>query len=296
MLQVDSTHRKCGHRLINVTERALTDFEQVLLGMVVSQPRSGYELKKLFTVTPAEAYRPSSGALYPALRRLEQRGLLRVEAATSAGRRNRRVWHPTKDGLTEHLSWIRQPVQPDRIAHDLPLHLMRFVLMETVAPREDVLAFLAGLIDGLEQFVKGMEAYAATAGRQLPGRHPLLALRHGIVMHQASLDWARATAAELASELIESPEYAGHPRVPPQRRRIRPDNGGVRRRRGARRAARLGRLGPPDRPLRRRSGPGNRSRRLGHGRSARAVAGDGGIAVTGCLSIWFIAAAAETTA
>jgi hypothetical protein len=99
----------------------------------------------------------------------------------------------------------RQPVQPDRIAHDLPLHLMRFVLMETVAPREDVLAFLASLIDGLEQFVKGMEAYADAAGRQLPGRHPLLALRHGIVMHQASLDWARATAAELAAELPASP-------------------------------------------------------------------------------------------
>jgi hypothetical protein len=135
------------------------------------------------------------------LRRLEQRGLLRVETATSAGRRNRRVWHPTEDGLAEHLSWIRQPVQPERIAHDLPLHLMRFVLMEAVAPREDMLAFLASLIDGLEQFVKGTEAYADGAGRQLPGRHPLLALRHGIVMHQASLDWARATAAELAAEL-----------------------------------------------------------------------------------------------
>ncbi len=184
-----------------MTERALTDFEQVLLGMVVSEPRSGYELKKLFTLTPAAAYRPSSGALYPALRRLEQRGLLRVETATSAGRRNRRVWHPTKDGLTEHLSWLRQPVQPDRIAHELPLHLMRFVLMEDAAPREDVLAFLASLIGGLEQFVKGVEAYADGPGRQLPGRHPLLALRHGIVMHQASLDWARATAAELAAEL-----------------------------------------------------------------------------------------------
>jgi DNA-binding PadR family transcriptional regulator len=194
--------------LINVTERALTDFEQVLLGMVVNQPRSGYELKKLFTLTPAAAYRPSSGALYPALRRLEQRGLLRVETATSAGRRNRGVWHPTKDGLTEHLSWLRQPVRPDRIAHELPLHLMRFVLMEDAAPREDVLAFLASLIGGLEQFVKSVEAYADGPGRQLPGRHPLLALRHGIVMHQASLDWARATAAELASEL-QAPAPAG---------------------------------------------------------------------------------------
>lgn len=199
MLQVDSTYQKSDNKLAIVTERPLTDFEQVLLGMLVSEPLSGYELKKLFTATPAAVYQPSSGALYPALRRLEERGLLRAEAAVPAGR-SRRVWHPTEAGLAEHLSWVRQPVQPGRIAHDLDLQLMRFVLMEPLLPREEVLAFLASLIDALEQWVEGMEAYVAGPGRHLPGRHPLLALRHGIVIHQASLDWARATAAELAAE------------------------------------------------------------------------------------------------
>jgi DNA-binding PadR family transcriptional regulator len=168
--------------------------------MLVNQPRSGYELKKLFTASPAAVYQPSSGALYPALRRLERRGLLRVEADMSAGRRGRRVWHAAGAGRAEHLSWIRQPVQPDRVAHDLPLHLVRFVLMEELAPPADVLAFLSSLTDALEQFVKGMEAYVAGPGRLLPGRHPLLALRHGIAIHQASLDWARATAAELTTQ------------------------------------------------------------------------------------------------
>lgn len=198
MLHVDSTYRKRNIKLTVVNERVLTDFEQILLGLLVSQPRSGYELKKLFTASPAAVYQPSSGALYPALRRLEERGLLRVEAAMSAGRRGRRVWHPTEAGRAEHLSWLRQPVQPGRIAHDLDLQLMRFVLMEPLTPQEDVLAFLASLIDALEQWVGGVAAYVAGPGRYLPGRHPLLAIGHGIAIHQASLDWARATAAELA--------------------------------------------------------------------------------------------------
>lgn len=37
-------------------------------------PSSGYDLKRIFATTPVGLYQPSSGTLYPALRRLEQRG------------------------------------------------------------------------------------------------------------------------------------------------------------------------------------------------------------------------------
>lgn len=181
-----------------MTDRPLTDFEQVLLGVLVDQPRSGYDLKKLFTVTPAAAYQPSAGALYPALRRLQQRGLVCNEQTVSAGRRGRRVWHPTEAGRAVHLDWVREPVAPQTVASDLGLHMMRFVMMERQVPVEDVLAFLASLIDALQAFVKGMTDYAAGPGEALPHRHPRLAVRHGIEVHQASLDWARAAYAELA--------------------------------------------------------------------------------------------------
>jgi hypothetical protein len=45
--------------------RPLTDFEQILLGVIDNEPRSGYGLKKLFNSSPASVYQPSSGALYP---------------------------------------------------------------------------------------------------------------------------------------------------------------------------------------------------------------------------------------
>jgi DNA-binding PadR family transcriptional regulator len=178
-------------------ERPLTDFEQVLLGMLVNESRSGYDLKKLFTATPAAVYQPSAGALYPALRRLYRRGLLCVEATVSAGRRRRRVWHSTEAGRAAHLEWVRQPVQPETVANDLGLHLMRFVMMERQVPAAEVRSFLIGLVDALDAFVTGMEDFAASAGQQLPGRHPLLALQHGILIHRASLEWARSALAEL---------------------------------------------------------------------------------------------------
>jgi PadR family transcriptional regulator, regulatory protein AphA len=78
-----------------MTERQLTSFEHILLGMICMEPSSGYDLKRIFAATPMGVYQPSSGALYPALRRLENKGLIRARtpatpAADSA--RLRRVY------------------------------------------------------------------------------------------------------------------------------------------------------------------------------------------------------------
>lgn len=43
----------------------LTDLEQILLGLLASNPRSGYERKRFFATTLTAAYQPISGTLYP---------------------------------------------------------------------------------------------------------------------------------------------------------------------------------------------------------------------------------------
>jgi DNA-binding PadR family transcriptional regulator len=178
------------------TGRPLTGFEQVLLGVIAHEPRSGYRLKKMFSTSPASVYQPSPGALYPALRRLEGRGLLRAEKTVSSGRRTQRLYHVTDAGRAVYLAWLRQPVVPQTVGADLGLHLMRFALMEGELPPEDVLAFLAGLAAALGTFVSGMEEYLAS-GAQSSSPHAELALVHGIAVHRASLAWAHSAAARL---------------------------------------------------------------------------------------------------
>jgi DNA-binding PadR family transcriptional regulator len=176
--------------------RPLTDFEQVLLGVVYSEPRSGYGLKKMFSASPASVYQPSPGALYPALRRLEARGLLCAEKIAN-GHRTQRMYHATEAGRAIHLNWLRQPVVPATVGADLGLHLMRFALMENHLPRQAVLAFLQDLADALESFVNGMERYVAS-GVQSGRPHAELAIEHGIAVHRASLEWARSALNTLA--------------------------------------------------------------------------------------------------
>jgi DNA-binding PadR family transcriptional regulator len=180
--------------------RQPTEFEQVLLGMIAAAPSTGYELKHAFATTPLGVYQPSSGALYPALRRLERRGLLCAEPGTADQERSRRrfVYHVTEEGRAAHVAWVRRPVNPATITGDLPLHVMRFVMMERVASRAEVLAFLADLRDALAACLDGLEGYLA--GTSFPDRHSPLALDHGIAAYAASLAWTKRTIDILSRE------------------------------------------------------------------------------------------------
>ena len=156
-----------------MTGRQLTSFEHILLGMICMVPSSGYDLKRIFAVTPMGIYQPSSGALYPALRRLEQKGLVRAQAPSGqAGQsaRHRRVYEPTRTGRADHASWLRTLVDPATVSRDLGLHLMRFVMMEHLLPRDEVLRFLQNLTDALAAFTASLEHYTAAA--DLRDHHP----------------------------------------------------------------------------------------------------------------------------
>ena len=114
-----------------MTIRELTSFEHILLGVLAGAPCSGYDLKKLFSSTPASVYEPSSGAIYPALRRLEARGLLCARPLPSLKRRDKVVYKTTSAGHQAHLRWLRQPVNTDTIAKDLVPHQATVARFET---------------------------------------------------------------------------------------------------------------------------------------------------------------------
>ena len=168
-----------------MTGQQLTSFEHILLGMICAAPSSGYDLKRIFALTPMGIYQPSSGALYPALRRLEHKGLARAQVPSG------------QPGQAAHASWLRTPVDPATVGRDLGLHLIRFVMMEHLLPRDEVLRFLQDLVGTLAAFTAELEQYAAAT--DLGDRHPRLALDHGLAVHRASLQWAQHTIKALSA-------------------------------------------------------------------------------------------------
>lgn len=183
-----------------MTEGQLTAFEHILLGLICLAPSSGYDLKRRFATSPLGVYQPSSGALYPALRRLERKGLVRVHGAagrTDQQARPRLVYEPTELGVVAHTSWLRTPVRPGTVARDLGLHLMRFVMMEHLLPPDQVLRFLRDLADALAAFTAELDRHAAATDPA--SGHARLALGHGLAIHRASLQWTEDTIAALSA-------------------------------------------------------------------------------------------------
>jgi PadR family transcriptional regulator, regulatory protein AphA len=190
---------------VSVPRSRLTGFEQALLGMISLRPSTGYDLKRRFATTSLGVYQPSSGALYPALERLERRGLLASEALPQAAHgRPRRRYRLTDEGRQAHLDWLRQPIVPETVAQDLGLHLLRFAMMPQVLSDDAVIGFLTSLRAALAGLVGALErqAGALDAGAN---PYPALAVEHGLAVHRASLAWAEQAIARLA----DSPRSRG---------------------------------------------------------------------------------------
>lgn len=87
-----------------------------ILGLLASRPLTGYEIKKIFDDTLAHAWNAHDSQIYPELHRMEEEGLITVQAV-SEGRRQRRVNQITDEGRAALQHWLESP-QGRRITRD----------------------------------------------------------------------------------------------------------------------------------------------------------------------------------
>jgi PadR family transcriptional regulator AphA len=165
-----------------------------LLGLLHGKPASGYDLRKIFSSTSMKSYSDSPGAIYPALGRLQKRGLIRGTIEEGAGMRRRQVFRVTAKGLAEIKKWIARPVTRDDMVRGPQEVILRFAFSEMVAGPAASVELLRSLEAALQLYVsslnvelKAMPAMMPTSGR--------LAFECGVGGNQALLDWTRYALA-----------------------------------------------------------------------------------------------------
>ncbi|HKE87016.1 MAG TPA: PadR family transcriptional regulator [Vicinamibacterales bacterium] len=93
--------------------------ELLILRTLASGEKHGYEIAEWIHVASAEALSVEEGALYPALHRLELRGLLAAQWDTSANNRRAKYYRLTPSGrkrLKEtRESWRRTSIAINRV-------------------------------------------------------------------------------------------------------------------------------------------------------------------------------------
>jgi DNA-binding PadR family transcriptional regulator len=106
-------------------------FRHVILGLLVRQPMSGYDIKRYLKSLNWLIGNPSSGSLYPVLRALLQDGCATVEVHLHESRPPRKVYSVTEAGRRELKEWIDRPVKQGA---PLRAFLMRLVVADTHPP------------------------------------------------------------------------------------------------------------------------------------------------------------------
>ncbi len=165
-----------------------------LLGLIYQQPLSGYDVKKIFASTPMAGFSDSPGAIYPALRKLEQLGFVRSEVQQLAGLRRRRAFEITPKGVASLKAWQSKPIVDEDMVRGNAELLLRFAFMDETLGPERSLAFLEEFAGKLSSYIPTLRRYldAHASEMSMSGR---LALESGIQDYEARLAWAKSSIA-----------------------------------------------------------------------------------------------------
>ena len=94
-----------------------------ILGMLSIQPMSGYDIRKESESSIGYFWSESYGQIYPALRDLATRGLIKRRAGRRGGNRDRHVYEITDLGLHALQAWRAEPPRPVPVRNELLLKL-----------------------------------------------------------------------------------------------------------------------------------------------------------------------------
>jgi DNA-binding PadR family transcriptional regulator len=171
-------------------KKAPTNLGYALLGLLHMAPLSGYDLRKIFASTPMGHYSSSPGAIYPALRRLEQNGLISGEIDDTKTLRPKKVFRPTSQGSEVLREWLERTVTRDDVIWRMDALMLRFSFHSVLDSKSASRSFLIGFDHQVRSYVKELE----TQRKEFPPEAPLqacLALEAGIEQYLGHARWAR---------------------------------------------------------------------------------------------------------
>ncbi len=142
-------------------------------------------------------WRESFGQLYPALRRMEDEGLVRGEDDPTAGGRPRRVYEITDTGMQAFVNWLGEQAAPEPVRHEL---LLKLYFGRLCGP-EVCCDQVRTLRTESESLLESYEAIEETLDNKWRDHADMpywrMTLRFGISRCKATCEWCDDTIREL---------------------------------------------------------------------------------------------------
>lgn len=96
--------------------------DNIILGCLTLGPMSGYEIKRLISISTSLFYNASYGSIYPTLKKMEEFGLVQSNEVVENGR-FKKIYALTSEGQQEFMEWLENPPRPIVIKNDMLVRL-----------------------------------------------------------------------------------------------------------------------------------------------------------------------------
>lgn len=164
-----------------------TELEHAVLGVIKLQgPCTPYAIRRTFAESPSSHWSGSTGAIYPAVERLEKRGWVMSQRKLT-GKRASREYRTTPAGLAELRKWLRPPLpEPAELMDVDPVRLRVRFLGVLSAPQRT--KFLAEATTKLREQARLIE-HRCSEARESGDVYSYLTLRGALRSVRHQLDW-----------------------------------------------------------------------------------------------------------
>lgn len=137
----------------------LSDVEAALLGLLSIRPMTGYEIRKSYARGLAPWWETPRTQIYPKLRELERRALVRDQIVVQRGKPNKRIYAIEPAGTKALTRWLSREIGRTEMKHQMLIRLFFGNLLPSGTIRRlldeyrtQMVAFAASLRDAHQRF------------------------------------------------------------------------------------------------------------------------------------------------
>jgi len=182
--------------------------ENIILGMVLHKPLTGYDIKKEVETSVGNFVKISHGSLYPALKKLSENNLLVMREEPQNGRM-KKYYHSTDLGREEFLEWLESPLDPNSLMPSLLAKVYFFRELPNSSKREKLNGFEAHFEEILRK-LESIEKQVLNNNENDIDYYEMATLYYGIQNIQGVISWIRNVKEQKQlSELISNNTQGG---------------------------------------------------------------------------------------
>ena len=156
-----------------------------LLGGLMEKPMHGYELKQYFEHAPGVFWMINYGSIYPALKKLEEEGLIKGKVKASGTARAKTIYSITKSGREAFKNTLKERLKKDAFVRDeFTLHLFFMDFLD----KKTIKQMIKSKLDGNARILEIVKEHEKVHKCELP-KYRCEVLKRGKLHLETEISW-----------------------------------------------------------------------------------------------------------